>query len=82
MDAMCSHKTLGSQLDAPSVSTRDSVLYMTGALAAQYAPNLTKPLHELLGTTFEEEGCATVMVTDRRVKEALKIRLLTHTMKE
>lgn len=78
--AMLAHETLGTQLEAPSILARGSTLYMTGALEASFACNLGKSLSELLGATLEEEGCCTIMVTDKKVKEALKVRLLVETM--
>ncbi len=79
LDAMLADAALGPRLSAPSVSYGGANLYVRGALEAATAPNLGRPLAELLGA----EGAAALAggkgvvltVNDRKLVGPLRVRV-------
>jgi ubiquitin-activating enzyme E1 C len=78
LDAMLADAALGPRLSAPSVSYGGANLYVRGALEAATAPNLDRPLAELLGA----EGAAlaagkgvVLTVNDRKLVGPLRVRV-------
>ena len=64
-------------LQSPSISLDGSICYMPGALEATYRSNLAKPLSALLDAMPDAENCVMGVVTDPKLKEPARIRLIT-----
>lgn len=75
---LLSHLLTGElgELSAPSVSADGSILYMHGPLEASYAKNLDKRLDELLAEMPDHEKCVMVNVTDKKLANPARARLV------
>ena len=81
IDVLIKHPAVGPQISEPSLSAQGTgTLYMHGPLEETYRGNLSKPLAELIGCTIEPDSCVMLLVTDKKLQDPLKVRLVFDSM--
>lgn len=75
---LLSHLLTGElgELAAPNISADGTILYMHGPLEASYRQNLDKRLDELLEEMPSEDKCVVVNVTDKKLENPARVRLV------